>query len=137
MRRATVSPWDLVRDLALSLPAATEDFPWGESVVKVEKRRQAPPSWRRHLVHGPMFVWLGRRDVPTPVVHVKLTDAHAEALALGAVPTASSGLGQWGWVTVDLAAVDVGLVCDWVEESYRNVAPKHLIAELDRSSPRA
>jgi predicted DNA-binding protein (MmcQ/YjbR family) len=45
-------------------------------------------------------------------------------------------LGKAGWVTLPLKAVDAELLSDWVEESYRNVAPKKLIAELDRSDPR-
>jgi predicted DNA-binding protein (MmcQ/YjbR family) len=47
----------------------------------------------------------------------------------------ASGLGQWGWLTIPLSAGDVALVCDWVEESYRLVAPKRLIAELDALRP--
>lgn len=129
-----IFPWDAVREFALQLPSATEDFPWGESVIKVEKRTIDPPPWRRHLVHGPMFLWLGRRDAPTPAIAVRLTTSFDQAIAVaGATPTTMSGLGQWGWLTVRLDAtdLDVELVCDWVEESYRNNAPKKLVAELD------
>lgn len=123
--------WAAVRRFALGLPNATEDTPWGdELVVKVEKRDIDPPTWRRHLVHGPVFLWLW--SPAAGGVAVKLTASHEAARALaGAVPTTTSGLGQWGWLTVPLAAVDVDLVCDWVEESYRNVAPKKLTRELD------
>jgi predicted DNA-binding protein (MmcQ/YjbR family) len=128
----SVRAWDTVRDFALSLPCATEDFPWGETVVKIEKRSVDPPPWRRHLVHGPMFLWLGRRDAQEHALAVKLTDSYEQAVALArAVPTTHSGLGQWGWLTVALSAADVALLCDWVDESYRNTAPKALIAELD------
>ena len=37
-------------------------------------------------------------------------------------------------VPVDADGVDVGLLCDWVEESYRIVAPKRLLAELETRS---
>lgn len=124
--------WAAVRRFALALPNATEDTPWGDVlVVKVEKRDADPPLWRRHLVHGPVFLWLGGPGAGE--VAVKLTASHEAARALaGAVPTTASGLGQWGWLTVPLAAaVDVDLLGDWVEESYRNVAPKKLIRELD------
>ena len=47
------------------------------------------------------------------------------------MPTSHSGLGQWGWLTVRLSAADEELLCDWVDESYRNQATKRLIAELD------
>ena len=131
--RRALRSWDGVRAFALSLPAATEDFPWGESVIKVEKQRIDPPPWRRHLVHGPMFLWLGRRDSDDHRVAVNLTDSYDHALSMGlASPTTHSGLGQWGWLTVSLRDVAVDLVCDWVDESYRNKAPKKLVAELDR-----
>ncbi|MGH3018344.1 MAG: MmcQ/YjbR family DNA-binding protein, partial [Gaiellaceae bacterium] len=55
------------------------------------------------------------------------------ALAIdGAEPT-GYGLGKSGWVTVPLRApgVTLDLLRDWIEESYRIVAPKRLVAELD------
>jgi hypothetical protein len=80
-----------------------------------------------------MFLWMGQRDAEAPAVCVKLTRSYEEALAIAhATPTTISGLGQWGWLTVPLGAVDLGLVCDWVEESYRNVAPTRFLAELDQ-----
>ena len=128
----SVRAWDTVRELALGLPNAVEDFPWGESVIKVEKRSADPPKWRRGLVHGPMFLWLGARDAPVHAVSVKLTSSYDHAIAVAnASPTTTSGLGQWGWLTVDLSAVDVDLMSEWVEESYRNIAPRKLVAELD------
>lgn len=122
--------WTAVRSFALSLPAAREDFPWGEPVVKVEKAGP-PPSWRQGLVHGPMFVWLGAPGADPPAISVKLTDARELARSAGAVPTAHSGLGQWGWVTVPVDRLGLGLLCDLVEESYRNVAPRRMVAALD------
>ena len=63
---------------------------------------------------------------------VKLTDSYEQAVAVAqAVPTSNSGLGQWGWLTVRLSAAGEDLLCDWVDESYRNQATKRLIAELD------
>jgi hypothetical protein len=135
-RRTPAQRWDAVRDYALQLPNAVEDFPWGESVVKVEKRDAAPPAWRKHLVHGPMFLWLGGRDVDVPAVAVKLRGpAHEHAVASGAASTTHSGLGAWGWLTVSLANTDVELVCDWVDASYRVVAPKKLVKLLDSRPP--
>jgi predicted DNA-binding protein (MmcQ/YjbR family) len=107
---------DKVLAFALSLPEATPDEPWGEDVVKVR---------------GKIFVFAGppggRR------MTVKLVESHAHALAVeGAEPT-GYGLGRAGWVTVPLRApgVTLGVLRDWVEESYRIVAPKRLVAELD------
>jgi predicted DNA-binding protein (MmcQ/YjbR family) len=109
-----------LRDFALSLPGAWEDFPWGERVAKVDKK---------------VFVFFGHHDETEPsLVTVKLVESHGHALAIeGAAPT-GYGLAPAGWVNVPVQAksVTVELLCDWVEESYRIVAPKHLVAWLDR-----
>ncbi|MEQ7129366.1 MmcQ/YjbR family DNA-binding protein [Actinopolymorpha sp. B11F2] len=84
------------------------------------------------LVYGPMFLWLGRRDAPVPATSVKLKASYDQVVAVGnATPMTMSGLGQWGWLTIPLAGVDLDLVCDWIDESYRNVATKKLLAEFD------
>jgi UTP:GlnB (protein PII) uridylyltransferase len=63
---------------------------------------------------------------------MKLTDSYEQAVAIaGAFPTAMSGVGQFGRLTVPLPVSDVDLLFDWVDESYRNVAPKRLVALLD------
>ena len=53
-------------------------------------------------------------------------------MAPGAEPTGYS-LGRAGWVTIPLrdTTPPVEVLTDWVEESYRTVAPKRLVAELD------
>ncbi|MCP9208214.1 MmcQ/YjbR family DNA-binding protein [Streptomyces sp. NEAU-Y11] len=110
-----------VRAFALGLPGAWEDFPWDSAVVKVGKK---------------IFVFLGPDDGDrTPGITVKLRDeaAHAHAMSQpGAAPT-GYGLGRSGWVSIPLAggAPGADLLCDWVEESYRTIAPKRLVAELD------
>ncbi len=109
---------DKVRDFALSLPEAFEDHPWGEDVVKVR---------------GRIFVFLGTGA--SKRLTVKLEESHAHALSIeGAEPT-GYGLGTSGWVTLPLRAegVTIALLRDWVEESYRIVAPKRLLAEIDRA----
>ena len=107
---------DKVLAFALSLPETYENQPWGEDVVKVR---------------GKIFVFLGPQR--SRRMTVKLAESHAHALAIdGAEPT-GYGLGKAGWVTVPLRApgVSVDVLRDWVEESYRIVAPKRLVAELD------
>jgi predicted DNA-binding protein (MmcQ/YjbR family) len=105
-----------VRVFALSLPDASEDHPWGEDVAKVR---------------GKIFAFLGP---PTSKrMTVKLDESHGHALSVdGAEPT-GYGLGKSGWVTVPLRAegVSLALLRDWVEESYRIVAPKRLVSQLD------
>jgi predicted DNA-binding protein (MmcQ/YjbR family) len=114
--------WEKVRQFALSLPGAAEEFPWGESVAKVNKK---------------VFVFLGVDDGSYPLgVTVKLTDdtAHAHALTAPGAEPAGYGLGKAGWVSIPLepkGSPPAELLCDWVEESYRAIAPKRLIADLD------
>lgn len=120
-----VRQWDRVRDFALSFPNAFEDFPWGVPVVKVATGSKWPP----------LFLWLGARDAGAPAVYVKLTASYEQAVAVaGAFPTTMSGVGQWGRLTVHLPVGDVDLLFDWVDESYRNVAPKRLVRLLDPPS---
>lgn len=107
-----------IRTFALSLPEAVEDFPWGESVAKVR---------------GKVFAFLGDDHAAVPRLTVKLVESHGHALAIeGAAPT-GYGLGRSGWVTVPFEARDLpaDVLQDWVEESYRIIAPKRLVAELD------
>ncbi|GGX07504.1 hypothetical protein GCM10010297_31530 [Streptomyces malachitofuscus] len=114
--------WEKVRDYALGLPGAAEEHPWGETVAKVNKK---------------VFVFLGVDDGSYPLgVTVKLKDetAHAHALACPGAEPAGYGLGKAGWVSIPLepkGAPGAELLCDWVEESYRTIAPKRLAAELD------
>ncbi|MHC5705085.1 MmcQ/YjbR family DNA-binding protein [Streptomyces tirandamycinicus] len=120
--RAALAKWEKVRSFALGLPGAGEEFPWGDTVVKVNKK---------------IFVFLGVTDGSHPLgVGVKLTDevSHAHALSCPGAEPSGYGLGKAGWVRVPLAgegAPAAELLCDWVEESYRTIAPKKLIAELD------
>jgi predicted DNA-binding protein (MmcQ/YjbR family) len=105
---------------ALGLPGAWLDHPWDEDVVKVGKK---------------IFVFLGLEDMRELLVTVKLDDSHDQALAVpGAKPT-GYGLGRSGWVTIPLrdTTPPIGVLEDWVDESYRRVAPKRLVSELDRS----
>ena len=88
-------------------------------------------------VNGKVFVFLGVDDGSHPLgVTVKLRDeaAHAHALTSPGAEPAGYGLGKAGWVSVPLAeqgAPAAELLCDRVEESYRVIAPKRLMAELD------
>ena len=96
---------------ALSLPEAQEDHPWGDTVAKVGKK---------------IFVFVGADRIT-----VKLEESHAHALSIdGAAPT-GYGLGRAGWVTVPIAGIPLDLLREWIEESYRIVAPKRLVTVLD------
>jgi predicted DNA-binding protein (MmcQ/YjbR family) len=108
---------------AIGFPGAYEDHPWGEDVAKVGKK---------------IFVFLGNDGAAEPAMTVKLGESHEQALAVpGAAPT-GYGLGRAGWVTVPFrdTTPPLEVLKDWVEESYRLVAPKGLVAELDQQEPR-
>lgn len=125
MTRSGVEQWDAVRSFALGFPSAFEDFPWGVPVVKVGTGSKWPP----------VFVGLGRRDAEEPAVYVKLVSSYDQAVSLAAAtPTVNSGLGQFGRLTIGLPVDDLELLFDWVDESYRAVAPRRLVAELGRRS---
>ncbi|MBG0826703.1 MmcQ/YjbR family DNA-binding protein [Planomonospora sp. ID67723] len=114
---------ETLREFALRFPEAYEDHPWGETVVKVNKK---------------IFVFLGVEE-PTekwsPTVGVKLPESSGHALAVEGVTPSGYGLGKAGWVTIPLtgALPETEVLLDWVEESYRAVAPKKLVAKLDLS----
>ena len=67
---------------------------------------------------------------------VKLVESHGHALSAEGVELTGYGLGASGWVNVPVDAPGLGheLLCDWIEESYRIVAPKRLVAALDAVS---
>jgi len=110
-----------LREFALGLPGAWEDFPWGESVAKVGKK---------------VFCFLGVVD---PKQHplgmtVKIPGLAPAVTSLEACELAGYGLGKSGWVHVRFAAADcppLDELREWVEDSYRLVAPKKLVKELD------
>ncbi len=113
-------PAAAVRRFAGGMPDAYEDFPWDEVVVKVGKK---------------IFVFLGAPPDVALGVCVKLRESLDAALSLGFTSPAGHGLGRHGWVTAKFAPDEdppVDLLCDWIDESYRLVAGKRRVAELDR-----
>jgi predicted DNA-binding protein (MmcQ/YjbR family) len=107
-----------LRKRALALPETTEDFPWGERAIKVR---------------GKAFLFL-RAEGTTVSFSVKLPRSAAEALELPYVEPTHYGLGKHGWVTAIVdASRDAPLATfeAWLTESYRAVAPKRLVAQLD------
>ena len=104
---------------ALSYPETTESFPWGESAFKVK---------------GKTFVFM-RADADEVSFSVKLPQSRKKALALpGSEPT-HYGMGAKGWVTLrPTAKTSLKLLQSFIDESYRAVAPKRVLAALDSSS---
>jgi predicted DNA-binding protein (MmcQ/YjbR family) len=109
---------------ALGLPSASEDHPWDETVAKVNKK---------------VFVFLGREDDPENLgMTVKMDESLEQALMAPGAHPSGYGLGRAGWVTLPFRAdtPPLPVLLDWVEESYRRIAPKKLVAELDQRPPR-
>ena len=118
---AATAARDMLRTFALGLPGAYEEFPWGESVVKVNKK---------------VFVFLGM--APTVDVglsfSVKLPISGDDVLSLPFTEPTGYGLGKHGWVTARFLPGElppINVACDWILESYRAVASKKLLAQLD------
>jgi hypothetical protein len=44
--------------------------------------------------------------------------------------TTGYGLGKSGWVSLPISSASVETICDFVEEIYRNIAPKKLSAQI-------
>jgi predicted DNA-binding protein (MmcQ/YjbR family) len=84
-------------------------------------------------VRGKVFVFLGRPEDGASL-SVKLPESGLFALQLPYASPTAYGLGRAGWVTARFsprARVPVALLCRWIEESYRAVAPRRLSALLD------
>jgi predicted DNA-binding protein (MmcQ/YjbR family) len=106
-----------LRAYALHYPEAYEDFPWDERVIKVR---------------GKIFAFLGMVDNKFRL-GVKLTHSNEAALGLPSVQPSGYGLGRAGWVTVWVVKTGqppVELLKTWIDESYRTVAPRKLVAQL-------
>ncbi|MGK2964802.1 MAG: MmcQ/YjbR family DNA-binding protein [Tepidiformaceae bacterium] len=106
-----------LREFALTYPEAWEDFPWDERVIKVRKK---------------IFVFLGLIETELRI-GVKLPESAPAALTIPGVVPAGYGLGKSGWVNVRYSpgeSVPLDLLREWVDESYRAIAPKMLVAKL-------
>jgi predicted DNA-binding protein (MmcQ/YjbR family) len=106
--------------LALGLPGAFEDHPWGETVAKVG---------------GKVFVFFGTGESQDRGFGfcAKLPASGSVASMLPFVEPAGYGLGKSGWVYVKFTSgeLPVAMFEEWILESYRAVAPKKLAKTLD------
>src|SRR5215218_5034443 len=121
--RAMTSTSKLTRDgarlrkLALAYPEAHEDMPWGHHAIKVK---------------GKSFVFLAA-DGETFSLSAKLPSSAGVAVKLPFASPTEYGLGKSGWVTARFprsAKVPVKLLQLWIDESYRAIAPRKLVAQL-------
>jgi predicted DNA-binding protein (MmcQ/YjbR family) len=102
-------------EYALGLPDAYLDHPWGEDVVKVRKK---------------VFVFFGIEGYAEPGMTVKVIESQSLALAQPGASPSGYNLGKSGWVTVRFGPdMPFEMLREWIDESYRTVAPKKLVAQ--------
>ncbi|HEX4421747.1 MAG TPA: MmcQ/YjbR family DNA-binding protein [Kofleriaceae bacterium] len=104
-----------LRDHALAKPEATEHFPWGERAIKVK---------------GKVFLFMFA-DATRLSLSTKLPDSSGIALMLPFAKPTGYGLGKAGWVSAAFEPGEpppVEMLCNWIDESYRAVAPAKLAA---------
>lgn len=112
-----------LRKVALRYPEAHEDFPWGELAIKVRNK---------------IFVCVARTEDGGARVSMKLPESSLEALVLPFTEPTHYGMGKHGWVTSTFGPDEeppLDLLVDWIDESYRAIAPKGLVAQLPEEGP--
>jgi predicted DNA-binding protein (MmcQ/YjbR family) len=108
---------DFVRKISLEYPEAFEDHPWDHDTYKVRKKT---------------FVFVGGTD-ETMTLTVKLPLSREEALTLSNAEPSRYGLGKSGWITFAVdhkTRMNAADIEEWIDESYRAVAPKTLVKHL-------
>ena len=116
-----IMPRDHAQAYALTFPGAYAEHPWGQTVIKVKRK---------------VFLFVNGAIAPDDGVSlsVKLPQSGADVLELPLAEPTGYGMGKHGWVTLLIMRDDqlpLGLLEAWIDESYRAVAPKRLLAELD------
>ena len=114
---------ETLRKHALTYPEVNEDFPWGHSAMKVKGKAFA-------------FIVLHEDEVS---ISTKLPNSRDMAADLPFTEPTEYGLGKHGWVTSHLRPKEkppIDLIKSWIDESYRAIAPKKLVATLDGPSDR-
>jgi predicted DNA-binding protein (MmcQ/YjbR family) len=109
-----------LRKFALSYPQAAEDFPWGERTIKVR---------------GKIFLFLSE-DGEKLYLTVKLPHSSDAALGLPFTSPTRYRLGRSGWVSARFpkgSAIPLDMFRDWIEESYRAIAPASLLKKPKRA----
>jgi predicted DNA-binding protein (MmcQ/YjbR family) len=107
----------VLRRAALAYPEAYEETPWGHSAIKVK---------------GKAFVFIAA-DAESFSLSAKLPSSAGVALRLPFASPTEYGLGRSGWVTARLprtARLPTAVLKLWIDESYRAIAPKRLVAQL-------
>ena len=107
-----------LRAHAMRYPGVTEDFPWGERAIKI---------------NGKAFIFM-RADGDGISLSVKLPQSRDMAVDFPWAEPTHYGLGKHGWVTAKFdskAKPPIDLIKAWIDESFRAVAPKKVVAAWD------
>jgi predicted DNA-binding protein (MmcQ/YjbR family) len=110
---------DRIRELALSLPGAYEDAPWGFPAFKVPRNR--------------LFAWM---VLEAGAVHVtvKLTPEEREVASVLPFARKARYVGRYGWVTATVTDEEtLATALDWVRESYSLRAPSQLRRAIEEA----
>ncbi|MCP4873471.1 MAG: MmcQ/YjbR family DNA-binding protein [Proteobacteria bacterium] len=113
---------DEIRATALAYPETYEESPWGDRVVKVNKK---------------IFLFAGTHKGRLNIT-TKLPETAEQALEMPFAKPTAYGMGKSGWVSshfVDGDQVPVPLLLEWLDESYRTIAPKKLVKALPEFGP--
>ncbi|HYV44736.1 MAG TPA: MmcQ/YjbR family DNA-binding protein [Myxococcaceae bacterium] len=90
-------------------------------------------------VKDKVFLWIGDDDGGCSF-GIRLPHSQDAATALPFVEPMAYGMAKWGWVGASFKKgqdVPMKMVLEWVDESYRKVAPKKLVAQLDGGGTKA
>jgi hypothetical protein len=109
-----------VRAIALALPRAAERISHGQPVFFVEKGKIF--TWFMHDHHG----------IGITAIAVKTSGEEEQAMLIDQDPDLyyrPAYLAPSGWIGVrlDSASTDWDHIADWIERSWRSVAPRKLI----------
>jgi predicted DNA-binding protein (MmcQ/YjbR family) len=102
---------------AAAFPETTEDQPWGHRAFKVK---------------GKTFLFLATEGGSLSL-SLKLPESGVLALELPFTEPTGYGLGKSGWVSARFTTgkdVPLSLIGEWLDESYRAIAPKKLVLTL-------
>jgi predicted DNA-binding protein (MmcQ/YjbR family) len=108
-----------LRKAALVYPETVEDFPWGHHAFKVAGKKA--------------FLFMGATEDGGFSCSLKLPFRSHEALQLKGAEPSAYGLAKSGWVTFTFgpkARPPLAKLVDYVDESWRAVAPKKLSASF-------
>ena len=121
--RARAAETELIA-YARTFPGAWEDYPWEHTVMKVGQK---------------IFVFFGGAQMPDDVlsVTVKLPISYEMALTLPYMKGAGHGLWKAGWAQLTQHTgddFDLDTIRGGIDQSYRAVAPKKLVKQLDAAA---